>query len=146
MKTVADVRVHGTTQERPCDRLLQERPHLRALPGAERLQPFLREERQVGRDAYVRWQRSAYGVPWPWVGKTVQVQADAEMAEVWTGDERLAVYPRALQPGQHLLAPNQWDGLPGWDARLLKEALAMRLSSVEVERRSLTLYDQAAGR
>lgn len=125
METVADVRVHGTTQERPCDRLQQEHAHLRALPTAERLQPFLREDRQVGRDAYVRWQRSAYGVPWLWVGKTVQVQANEEVVEIWADDRRLAVHPRALRPGQHLPAPDQWDGLPGWDARPLKEALAV---------------------
>lgn len=142
---VADVRVHGTTQERPCDRLQQEHAHLRALPGAERLQPFLREERRVGRDAYVRWQRSAYGVSWLWVGQTVQVQANEETVEIWAGDERLAVHPRALRPGQHLPAPNQWDGLPGWDARPLQEALAMQSARIEVEKRALTLYDQAAG-
>jgi transposase len=145
MESVADVRLHGTTQERPHDRLHQERAHLRALPSAERLQPFLREERQVGRDAYVRWQRAAYGVPWLWVGKTVQVQANEEVVEIWADERRLAVHPRALRPGQHLPAPDQWDGLPGWDARPMKEALARQSASVEVEKRALALYDQAAG-
>jgi transposase len=145
MDSVADVRVHGTTQERPCDRLRQERAHLRALPSAERLQPFLREERRVGRDAYVRWQRAAYGVSWLWVGKTVQVQANDEVVEIWADERRLAVHPRALRPGQHSPAPDQWDGLPGWDAHPMKEALARQSASVEVEKRALTLYDQAAG-
>src|SRR5919204_6429731 len=35
--TVANVRVHGTTRERPLDRLARERPRLRALPEAPRL-------------------------------------------------------------------------------------------------------------
>src|SRR5690606_37031602 len=39
--TVADVRVHGTTFERPVDRLPVERAHLTPLPGPERLRvPF----------------------------------------------------------------------------------------------------------
>src|SRR5690606_22929444 len=54
--TVADVRVHGTTFERPVDRLQAERIHLTPLPGPERLRPFQRETVTVGRDGYVRWE------------------------------------------------------------------------------------------
>lgn len=50
VETVANVRVHGTTWERPADRLIQERSHLLALPRTERVEPYLREERKVGRD------------------------------------------------------------------------------------------------
>ncbi len=37
LDTVAHVRVHGTTRERPVDRLAVERAYLRPLPGLERL-------------------------------------------------------------------------------------------------------------
>src|SRR4030095_14697276 len=36
--SVANRRVHGTTHERPMDRLAQERAHLQGVPGRERLQ------------------------------------------------------------------------------------------------------------
>jgi transposase len=65
---VANVRVHGTTHERPAARLAQEQPRLRAVPPAERLRPFLREERKVGRNGYVRWEGAWYGVVWTWAG------------------------------------------------------------------------------
>lgn len=88
--TVADVRVHGTTHERPVDRLARERLQLAPLPPRERVVPFLREERKVGRDAFVRWGGSWYGVPWPWAGKTVQVQADQTTWGEVLGDEVVA--------------------------------------------------------
>lgn len=149
-ESVADMRIHGTTRERPCDRLQRERLLLRALPGAERLQPFLREERLVGRDCFVRWQRAAYGVPWPWVGQRVEVQASDELVEIWAGERRLAVHPRATHPGQHLVAPGQWEGLPGWDRQYTgaaprHEALAVQVANVEVEKRPLGFYERASG-
>ena len=99
--TVANVRIHGTTHERPIDRLAVERHHLQPLPGQERLQPFLRESRTVGRDGYVQWDRSWYGVPWPWKpGEKVEVQPGTDIVQLWTGDRLLAVHPRATRPGQ----------------------------------------------
>ena len=90
---MADDRIHGTTGERPKDRLLKERSHLRSLPERGRLTPFLREERKVGRDGYVQWQGAWYGVPWTWAGQGVQVQAEGSLVEVWSGEQRLAVHP-----------------------------------------------------
>jgi transposase len=66
MDGVANVRVHGTTGERPVDRFAHEAAHLLPLPGPERLAPFMREERRVGRDGFVAWERGWYGVPWTW--------------------------------------------------------------------------------
>src|SRR6185436_12904602 len=53
---------------RPLDRFVREAPHLLPLLSAERLEPFLREERRVGRDGFVAWERGWYGVPWTWAG------------------------------------------------------------------------------
>jgi transposase len=143
--TVADVRVHGTTFEQPVERLKRERATLRPLPGRERLLPFLREERVVGRDNYVRWERASYGVPGNWVHKTVQVQANEETVEIYAGQQRLAVHPRASKPGQHLKAPGQWAGVATQNSQPRPEALAKELPDVEVERRSLSFYDRAGG-
>ena len=88
MDGVANVRVHGTTGERPLDRFLREAPHLRPLPPAERVEPFLREERLVGRDGFVAWERGWYGVPWPWAGQRVQVAATDSLVELVSADGR----------------------------------------------------------
>jgi transposase len=142
---VAHERVHGTTHERPGDRLLRERGLLQLLPPLDRLSAFLREERQVGRDGFVAWERGGYGVPWRWAGQRVQVQADGLLVQIWRDEERLAIHPRATKPGQRLPVPGQWAGLPRGDGRPRPEALAVELPQVQVEHRSLTVYDALVG-
>jgi len=127
VRTVADVRIHGTTGERPGERLGTERDALQPLPAAATVAPLLREVRQVGRDGFVRWEGASYGVPWRWAGQLV------------------AVHPRATRPHQRFVLPGQWDGLPLGDARPPREPLAVQLSTVEVEARSLGVYDALVG-
>jgi hypothetical protein len=138
---VAQARIHGTTRARPADLLLEERSHLQALPPWERLAPFLREERLVGRDGYVSWEGAWYGVPWQWAGQRVEVQADATVVALWMGEQRLALHPRATQRGQRFTAPGQWAGLERGDQRPPLVALAQQLPTIEVEQRSLNVYD-----
>ncbi len=109
--TVANVRVHGTTRERPVDRWQTERTLLRALPAPDRLRPFLGNERTVGRDGYVQWGGCWYGLPWPWrPGQLVQVQAPGDLVELWVGRERRAVYPRGTRPGERQMHPSNGRG------------------------------------
>jgi len=144
--TVADVRIHGTTFERPADRLQAERSHLMPLPGPERLRPFQQETVTVGRDGYVRWNRAWYGVPWPWkAGQKVQVEAAGDVVMLWSGDELLAVHPKAAKAGQRLTHPRQWAGLASPPEGRRLEPMAVLLPTVEVERRPLALYDLVAG-
>jgi hypothetical protein len=145
VRTVADVRIHGTTGERPAVRLERERAQLLALPATTTVEPLLREVRRVGRDGFVRWDGASYGVPWRWAGQLVGVQASATVVEVWAGAERLAVHPRATRPHQRFVLPGQWDGLPMGDARPPREPLAVQLPTVEVEARSLGVYDALVG-
>lgn len=64
---VAKQRVYGTTGEIPGRDLLNERPELRPLPGAEMLEPFVRKARRLQRDGSVQWRRVWYGAPGqPW--------------------------------------------------------------------------------
>jgi transposase len=139
--TVANTRVHGTTAERPADRLLAEQPLLAALPDRGTLTPFLRHDRKVGRDGFVQWQRGSYGVPWHWSGKQVQIEAGQETVEIWAGDVRLAVHPRAIRPGQRFILPGQWEGLPTSDRRPGRQPLATQVPWIEVEHRSLAAYE-----
>jgi hypothetical protein len=119
---------------------------LTPLPTAEQLAPFLREERTVGRDGFVAWDRAWYGVNWRRVGKNVQVQADQELlVQLFADDRRLAVQPRATTRGQRLIQPGQWVGLARSDGRARPEPLALQLPAVEVEQRSLALYEALVG-
>lgn len=68
-----DVRVHGTTQERPLDRFERERSLLTALPAV----PFIgthEETRLVSWDCLVSFGGSRYSVPWAYAGQRVWVR------------------------------------------------------------------------
>ena len=141
---IANERVHGTTDRVPKAMLAIERSRLGALPDRSTLSVYLREDRKVGRDGYVSWDGSRYGVPWSWSGSTVQVGVSAGMVEIWSREERLAVHPRAHRRGQRLTLPGQWDGLVNGETGRRREALAVQVSSQQVERRSLDVYELLA--
>ena len=104
----------------------------------------MREDRTVARDGYVSWEGSRYGVHWKWVGATVQVGQRSGTVEIWSGDQRIAVHPRAQSAGQRFTMPGQWEGLPRGDGRPQQEALAVQVPVGDVERRSLEVYDLVA--
>ena len=140
--TVADVRIHGTTHERPVDRLETERAKLMGLADRSRLGNFLRDERTVGRDGYVRYGTAWYGVPWRWTGCKVQVEVDGDMVSIFAGQERLALHPRAQRRGQRFTLPGQWRGLPLGNEKRRRSPVAFQVEQIEVAQRSL--WDYAA--
>ena len=144
--TVANRRLHGTTHRLPAEMLTEERPYLGKIPERSRLAPYLREERLVARDGFVSWEGSRYGVHWKWVGAIVQVGQRQGTVEIWANQERLAVHPRAQQPGQRFILPGQWEGLPRGDDWPPRQAVAVQVPVGEVERRSLEVYELAAAR
>lgn len=71
LRDLARVRKHGTTQERPVDRMDQERPYLLRLPP----RPFVAarvEDRLVGPDFCVAWETNRYSVSPSFVGRSVK--------------------------------------------------------------------------
>ena len=91
------------------------------------------------------WEGSRYGVHWKWVGAMVQVGERQGTVEIWSGDERITVHPRAQQAKQRFILPGQWAGLPKGDGQPRKEAVAVQIPIGEVERRSLEVYELVAG-
>ena len=143
---IANVKIHGTTGERPLDRLVKERPKLHSLPDTDRLGPFLREIRKVQRDGFVAWQGAFYGVPARLAGQDVEVQPRGDTVEIWASDSRVALHPRATRVRQRFIAPGQWDKLDRGDRKPPKEALATLVPEVAVEKRSLSAYGMAVAR
>ena len=141
--SVANRRIHGTTHRVPWEMLAEERPHLGKLPARGAFVPYLREDQKVARDGFVSWEGSRYGVHWQWVGRTVQVGQRQGTVEVWAGDERIAVHPRAQRSGQRFVLPGQWSGLTVGDSRPRREAMAVQIPVGEVERRSLEVCELA---
>ncbi|MDE2937716.1 MAG: hypothetical protein OXR67_02180 [Chloroflexota bacterium] len=74
----------------------------------------------------------------------MQVGQRSGTVEIWSGDQRIAVHPRAQCTGQRFTMPGQWKGLPRGDGRPQREALAVQAPVGDVERRFLEVYDLVA--
>jgi transposase len=89
LRDVAWVRKHGTTQERPLDRMDDERPYLIPLPA----RPFVAariEDRLVGYDFCIAWETNRYSVSPSFVGRSVQAMALDGMLDIYLDGEIIA--------------------------------------------------------
>jgi transposase len=91
LRDTARPRKHGTTQERPVDRLDIERPKLRPLP-AKRFEAARVEERVVGDDFCVAWETNRYSVPPRHTGKSAKVRVLDGRMEVFIGEDVVTVH------------------------------------------------------
>jgi len=104
-KTVADVRIHGTTRKQVAALFAQEQPSLLPLP--PNLFPCFQEgKRTVHRDSYVEADKAFYTVPPEYIGQKVWVR--------WDGREVRIFNMRWEQIKLHAhLAPGQFDKVLG---------------------------------
>jgi transposase len=98
-KTVADVRIHGTTRQQVAARFAQEQPALLPLP-PDLFPCFQEGQRTVHRDSYVEVAKSYYTVPPEYISDRVWVRWDSRQVRIFNQRwESVAVHAR-LQPGQ----------------------------------------------
>jgi len=81
-------RIHGTTGERPIDRLAQE--NLKALLPKERLAKYRFELRKASRDGFVSYDGVRYGIPWQYSGREVKVREIGEYVEIYWENRLIA--------------------------------------------------------
>jgi len=101
--SVANVRLHGTTQARPCDRLLEET--LTPCAGLNAYQVAHSTARTVGVEALVRYDQSDYSVPARWVGTRVTVDAGDNVIVIRAKDLIVAEHRVATAAGQRIESP-----------------------------------------
>lgn len=142
---VADLRIHGTTHERPIDRFGREK----LIPVGGR--PPYRYERVMVRsvppDALVSIESSRYSVPVSYVGETVTVHQSANHYEIFHRETFIYRHPKAPRHSV-VMVPEHYAGLlraarscsppapPRWDPAYL------RLGEVAV--RDLSVYETLA--
>jgi transposase len=105
---VADLRIHGTTHERPRDRFAREQ--LTPL-GSRPPYRYQREQiRRVANDALVAVGAARYSVPVEYVGLDVSVQESAEHLEFFHQDKLVARHPKAARHSV-VMDPEHYAGL-----------------------------------
>jgi transposase len=112
MDEVADVRLHGTIQERPIDRFLAlERAALRPLPHPGLAVRTQRLSRKVSTDCFVDVNTVRYSVPHRFIREVVDVVVGLETVEVYRRGERIAQHRRCDQPHGVVRDPAHFAGL-----------------------------------
>ncbi|MDI6773489.1 MAG: IS21 family transposase [bacterium] len=105
---VANVRVHGTTRERPCDRLLRERPLLLPL-SSHRLEPCRVLTRKVGTDFCVAVETNRYSVPPKHVGQMSTIRLHDDRLEIVVAGEVAAVHAPGREQHRRYVLPEHED-------------------------------------
>jgi transposase len=145
LRTVANVRVHGTTHRPVAAAHEQEKPTLRAfspLPAA--LRPAL-PGRQVSQDGFVHLQTNLYSVPWKLCGATVQVRVRAGTVELLHEGRVVARHERCLQRYQTVQDASHHQDMPlGPRSARKKAKLHLVAAAPEVAERDLLTYEEAA--
>ena len=93
MQYTANCRIHGTTGERPCDRLKNEN----LIPAAS-VAPYrfiARKKRQAGFDGFVTYDRSKYSIPADIAGKEVVIEHDGHSVRIKCSDMIVAEHKKA---------------------------------------------------
>ena len=143
--TIADLRVHGTTHQRPIDRFPEEAG---ALATGARPVSFVQamvRERVVAEDWLITLDANRYSVPCRLIGKTVQVVRTADQWRITYRGELVAEHP--VLCGRHQLSVLPAHG-PGAGARNTRRRFADIPSRAEasalpeVEIRDLAVYEQ----
>lgn len=98
LDTVANVRVHGTTHERPVDRWPRE--GLVPLAAARPYDASWSEPRRVHRDCHFAWEGNRYSVPWAHGGTAVLVRRQPTGALEVERDGRVIARHTERVPGR----------------------------------------------
>ncbi|MBF8286849.1 MAG: transposase [Dehalococcoidia bacterium] len=158
LRETADVRVHGTTHERPIDRWPAEAAALRPLDGQRDYDTSYVCHRLVSREGYISYRGSRYSVPPEHAGRPLLVKEGADSRlRVYSGHHQIIEHLLAEKPGSVITAPGHPEavrtlarargrnGVRPDGRRLPRSTLPGRPSWPEVQVRPLVAYDEALG-
>ncbi len=105
LDTVANVRLHGATHQRPVDRFAEERPHLLALPS----QPFdaaLIHTVRASNQFRVSVDANRYSVPAAYASTRVTLKVYPDRLCIYSGEQLIARHPRCYDRHQDIEDPD----------------------------------------
>jgi len=91
---IADIRIHGTTHERPIDRFDREREHLVSSRGHPSFLTDVRLSRLVASDYLVTLDTNRYSVPYHLIGQAVEVERRGDLVCIYHRGELAAEHGR----------------------------------------------------
>ncbi len=136
--------VHGTTHEIPHERLKLE--ELKPIDGIPEYLLIREETRKISRDCYISYMGNKYSVPYKFAGREAILQINDDKFRVVVGGEQICEHE--LLPGCGRVSRNK-EHFSGLLSEILKENKAamnkpqsiLKISSPEVEKRSLSVYE-----
>jgi len=144
--TIADCRVHGTTHEQPIARFERERSALIPLSGQPAFKLAAKVSRIVPEDWLVSFATNRYSVPFRLIGKSVEVQRQADEVLIFHAGELVARHPLLAGKHQVRIVPEHSPGAIARNARQRRSQGAHHgaesSAHSEVEIRDLTVYEQ----
>ena len=147
---VADVRIHGTTHERPLDRFAREKAHLVATAGQPSFRLEVKAARIVADDYLVSYQTNRYSVPFGLIGQQVEVLCRGEKLEIFHRDSLVVTHPVLQGSHQLRILPEHGPGPIARNRRLRRSSIATvgdrhGACLPEVEQRDLAVYESLLG-
>jgi transposase len=146
MRDVADVRIHGTTGERPIDRFeRKERAALQDLASRPSFERRRSLRRRVQSDCCVEVDTNHYSVPYVHLGREVVVDVVGGRIEIGLDGELLAEHAVVQGSRQWSVQPQHLEGIVrATPEPPLEEQLALPIEGPELLR-PLSVYEDAIG-
>jgi hypothetical protein len=114
MRDISDVRIHGTTGEKPIDRFeREERSILQPLNGKPPFYLGREVQRSVHTDACVEVDTNFYSVPWHLIKKEVTVQLTGTEVKILYDADEVARHPACIGERQRSINPHHLKGIVG---------------------------------
>jgi transposase len=112
MREIADLRIHGTTGERPIERFRRdEAPALQPLAGRPPFRQLRELVRRVQADACIEIDTNAYSVPWRLVGALVTVLVADDKVRIFHAGAEVASHAVRRGRRERAIAPEHLTGI-----------------------------------
>jgi len=110
LDTVANTRIHGTTQAIPFDRLKRELENLNHLRDEDYVLEHS-EVRKSTKDCYFSFDGNRYSVPYQYSCRDLTVRLRGEELRIFYGDKLIATHRLSYQRGQMVTDPRHFLGI-----------------------------------
>ena len=145
MREISDLRIHGTTGEKPIDRFeREEKDVLQPLKGKPPFYLGREVQRSVHTDACIEIDTNFYSVPWHLIKKEVTAQLTETEVKILYGADEVARHPVCIGERQRSINSHHLKGIVGADWCMKTVIPNASIKSAELLR-PLTEYEAITG-